>query len=63
MEFFRKRKIAKLSARIAYLNAFADDYEKQLVSINRASKDDLQQISRARAKAAEAQSELKLITA
>ena len=62
MEFFRKRKIAKLSARIAYLTAFAKDYEQQLSHIGRASKDDLQQISRARAKADEAQSELNSLT-
>lgn len=62
MEFFRKRKIAKLAARIAYLNAFAEDYEKQLANIGRANKEDLQQISRARAKAAETQSELNSLT-
>ena len=58
MEFLRKRRMAKLAATIAYNTAFADDYEKQLTQIGRASKEDLQTISKFRAKAAEAQSAL-----
>lgn len=56
MSFFRDRRVAKLKAKIAYQNAFADDYENQLRAIGKANKDDLDMISRARASAAEAQS-------